>query len=84
MPVMMSVGGELAKSGAWYLNIGYKWVYKVKRNADGTISRYKARLVVKAYTQTYGIDFEETFSPVAKMATMRAMIIVAIEKGLEL
>ena len=54
--------------------IGCKWVYKIKHNADGLVSTYKARLVAKGYAQTYGIDFEETFSPLAKMATVRAII----------
>jgi hypothetical protein len=61
--------------------IGCKWVYKVKHNADGSVSRYKARLVAKGYAQTYGIDYEETYSLVAKMTIVRAIITRATTKG---
>jgi hypothetical protein len=61
--------------------IGCKWVYKVKHNSDGNISKYKARLVAKGYAQTHGIDYEETFAPVVKMATVRAVIVVAASRG---
>jgi hypothetical protein len=61
--------------------IGCKWVYKVKHNADGFVSRYKARLVAKGYAQTYSIDYEKTYSPVAKMTTVRAIIAMTTIKG---
>ncbi len=61
--------------------IGCKWVYKVKHNVDEFVSRYKTRLVAKGYAQTYGIDYEETYSPIAKMITIRVIIAMAAAKG---
>jgi hypothetical protein len=61
--------------------IGCKWVYKVKHNVDGSVSRYKARLVAKGYAQTYDIDYEETYSPVAKMTNVRVIIAMVAAKG---
>jgi hypothetical protein len=61
--------------------IGCKWVYKVKHNANGSMSRYKVKLVTKGYAQTYGINYEETYSQVPKMTTIRAIIAMAATKG---
>ncbi|KAJ9543931.1 hypothetical protein OSB04_023638 [Centaurea solstitialis] len=61
--------------------IGCKWVFTVKVNPDGSVARLKARLVAKGYAQTYGIDYSETFSPAAKLSSIRLSISLAATYG---
>ncbi|RVX07666.1 Retrovirus-related Pol polyprotein from transposon TNT 1-94 [Vitis vinifera] len=57
--------------------VGCRWIYTVKYKADGSIERFKVRLVVKGYTQTYGIDYTETFAPVAEINIVRVLLSLA-------
>ncbi|RVX04977.1 Retrovirus-related Pol polyprotein from transposon TNT 1-94 [Vitis vinifera] len=75
----------LEKNGTWEITdlprgkkpVGCKWIFTVKYKADGNVDRYKAPLVAKGFTQSYGIDYQETFAPVSKLNTVRVLLSLA-------
>ena len=61
-----------------------KWIYKTKLNESREVDKSKTRLVVKGYTQEHGIDYTEVYAPVARMDTVRMIIVFAAQKGWKL
>lgn len=64
--------------------ISSKWVFKIKRNVDDSVEKYKARLVVKGYNQRKDIDYSQTFSPVARLSTIRVVLAIATTEKMHL
>lgn len=82
---------SVEENGTWVLTelpknqkmIGLKWVYKLKKDAEGNIVKHKARLVAKGYSQEQGVDFEENFAPVARLETVRLLLALAAQNSWE-
>ena len=79
----------LIKNATWYLVpprpglnvVDCKWVFKIKQKPDGSVDRYKARLVARGFKQQYGVDYDDTFSPVVKLTTIRLLLSLSISCG---
>ena len=61
--------------------VSSKWLFKIKHAADGSIDKYKARFVARGFSQKEGIDYEETFAPVARYTSVRTILAIATSKG---
>ena len=64
--------------------VGSKWVFKVKTDENGKVERYKTRLVAQGFTQKFGADYDETFSPVVRLEYLRTLIALSVQQGLQL
>ena len=72
---------QLVKRPTYKKVIGVKWVFRTKINVDGSINKHKTRLVVKEYAQIFGVDFSNTFAPVAILDTIKLLIAIVAQKG---
>jgi len=80
---------SLERSGTWRLVerpsnanvVDCRWVLRIKKNAAGEVEKYKARLVAKGFTQIYGVDYYETYAPVAKLASFRLILAISARNG---
>ena len=75
---------ELVKLPEGRRAIGCKWVFRVKYDSNGQVERFKGRLVAQGYSQKYGIDYDETFSPVARFSSIRTLLAFAVEMGMQI
>lgn len=82
---------SIEKNGTWTLTelpeghkvIGLKWIFKIKRDADGKVVKHKARLVAKGYAQQHGVDFDEIFAPVTRLETVRLLLALSAQNSWE-
>jgi hypothetical protein len=86
---MMEEYSSIMKNDVWEivprpegkLVVTFRWLYKLKYVADGSIEKYKARFVARGFSQVERVDYDETFAPVARYTSIKAMISIATEMG---
>jgi len=77
---------SIVKNSAWEIVprpegksvVGSRWIYKVKQAADGSVEKYKARFIAQGFSQIEGIDYEETFAPVARYSSIRTILALSV------
>ena len=86
---MMEEYNSIMKNGVWDIVprpegksvVTSKWLYKIKYAADGSIEKYKARFVARGFSQVEGVDYDETFAPIARFSSIRAVISIVAQMG---
>jgi hypothetical protein len=68
----------------WKSVLTSKWIYKIKHAANGSVKKYKARFVARGFSQVEGVDYDETFAPVARYTSIRTIIALATSMGWKL
>jgi hypothetical protein len=80
---------SIVKNSAWEIVprlidksvVGSRWIYKVKQAVDGSVEKYKARFVAQGFSQIEGIDYDETFAPVARYSSIRSILALSAQMG---
>ena len=80
------------KNDVWEIVLGpegksmvtYRWLYKLKYAANGNIEKHKSHFVARGFSQVEGVDYDETFAPVARYTSIRSVISIAVEMGLKI
>jgi hypothetical protein len=88
-PAMNDEYCALIKNATWHLVpprpvlnvVDCKWIFKIKQETDGSVDCYKARLVARGFKQQYGVDYDDTFSPVVKLTTIRLLLSLVVSYG---
>jgi hypothetical protein len=86
---MVEESDSIVKNSAWEIVprpvdksvVGSRWIYKVKQVVDGSLEKYKARFVARGFSQIEGIDYDETFAPIARYYSIRSIISLSMQMG---